>query len=186
MEGIPCVSPVFYTNKVCVDFSVHHLFEVGSHQVLGGRAWGVRVPVYGQKFCARVWGRRCPLRRRGGPWCPRQPLRLAGVQTGPAAGGGGGSPRTMPMSSTAGPAPAPCPRAGTAAGPRGSTISWGRGRTGPSTTGTLARTTPGRRPASGSSTATPWSPPRRGGRTERSPTGHPSPGTMGTREPMPG
>jgi len=48
-----------------------------------------------------------------------------------------------------------------ALGGRG-TIAWGRGRTGPSTTGTLPRTTPGRRPASGSPPATPWSSPRRG------------------------
>jgi len=59
-----------------------------------------------------------------------------------------------------------CPHRGAGnrpAGPRGRTTSWGRSCTGPSTIGAMARTTPGRRPASGSPPETPWSPPRRGG-----------------------
>jgi len=30
---------VLHTNKVRINLSVHNLFEVGSHQVLGGRGW---------------------------------------------------------------------------------------------------------------------------------------------------
>jgi len=101
-----------------------------------------------------------PLRRRGGR---RDHGRRYGSRCcGQVRKLGGGSQGGRPMSSIAGPAPGPCPRAGTPAGTRGSTTSWIRGRTGPSTTGTLTLTNPGRRPASGSPPATPWSPARAG------------------------
>jgi len=118
------------------------------------------------------WAGGAPCCGGGGPSWPRQTQRQAGVRPGPAALGFG-SPEGRPMVFTVGPALGPCPQGGTPAGLRGGTTSWGRGRTGPSTTGTLARTTPGRRPASGSPPVLPSPAPRRGGGTGGSPTVHP-------------
>jgi len=107
------------------------------------------------------WAGGAPCGWGGGPSGPSLTARQALGRGGPAVGVGG-SPGGRPTSSTAGLEPCPCPPAVRPAGPRGSTTSWGRGRTGPTTTGTLVLTIPGRRPGSDSPPVPPWSLPRRG------------------------
>jgi len=120
---------------------------------------GVRVSVRNHEVRTRVLGRRCPqwLRRGAHQEHGRRPSRR-GCGVARQLGWAG-----RPMSSTGWPAPNPCPRGGPPAGPRGSTISVGRGRTGPATTGILDRNIPGRRSASGSPPVMPSSPPHQGG-----------------------
>jgi len=123
------------------------------------------------RLSACLWAvmRFAPGSRAGGATCgwwgasePRQTARQAVVRGDPAPGVGR-SPGRRPMSSTEVLASCPCPPAGRSAGPRGSTTSRGRGRTGPSTMDTLVLTIPGLRPAPDSPPVLPCSLNRRCG-----------------------